>query len=230
MNPAEKQAPEGYRKIITPSAVPFYLAAGIWVLAAFTLPMHRIWALAVTALVSALAYFLGKRFFPGKVRYEQKQPDPDDPKEMLIFQGRKSLFLIRKYREKLLDQQMAEKTDRLLLLGEKILTLLSEEKGDLPGARRFLRYYLPETEKLLAAYYKAESQQISGENIDEVKKKIRDAVDAITDAFQRQLDRLFSDDAVEVSADIAVLQMLLKQEGLWESPKFGPENRTENKD
>jgi 5-bromo-4-chloroindolyl phosphate hydrolysis protein len=84
----------------------------------------------------------------------------------------------------------------------------------LADVRRFMAYYLPTTVKLLDAYREFDRQPIQGENIKNAKKEINDALDTINTAFENLFDSLFEDAAWSVSADITVLNTMLKQEGL----------------
>ena len=80
--------------------------------------------------------------------------------------------------------------------------------------RRFMKYYLPTTVKLLAAYEELDRQEIQGSNILKSKKEIEDTLDTINKAFENLLDSFFEDTAVDISSDISVMQTLMAQEGL----------------
>ena len=43
----------------------------------------------------------------------------------------------------------------------------------------------------------------------------------VADAFEKQLDSLFSDEAMDISADITVFETMLKQEGFVEESRTG---------
>lgn len=77
-------------------------------------------------------------------------------------------------------------------------------------------YYLPMTVKLLNAYEDMDSQPIQGENIASSKKEIEDTIDTLNVAFEKLLDSVFEDTAIDVSSDISVLNTVLAQEGLTE--------------
>lgn len=55
---------------------------------------------------------------------------------------------------------------------------------------------------------------VSGENIDGTMGKIESMMDTVVRAFDKQLDALFGDEALDISTDITVLENLLAQEGL----------------
>ena len=57
-------------------------------------------------------------------------------------------------------------------------------------------------------------QPIQGETIQASKKEIDATLDTLNLAFEKLLDSVFQDTAMDVSSDISVLQTLLAQEGL----------------
>ena len=87
--------------------------------------------------------------------------------------------------------------------------------------RKFLNYYLPTTVSLLQRYRALERQQAQGENITSTMEKIQDMLAKVETAFQKQLDNLYENQAMDVTADIQVMQRMMESEGLLaESQKF----------
>ena len=82
--------------------------------------------------------------------------------------------------------------------------------------KKLMDYYLPMTVKLLHAYADMDAQSVQGANITASKREIEDTLDTLNLAFEKLLDDLFRDTALDVSSDISVLQTLLAQEGLVE--------------
>ena len=58
------------------SAVPLYLAAAVWPIAAFALPIYRLWAVGLSALLSVLVWRLGRKLCPPTIVY---LPAPEEP-------------------------------------------------------------------------------------------------------------------------------------------------------
>ena len=75
-------------------------------------------------------------------------------------------------------------------------------------------YYLPTTLKILRAYAQMEAQGIEGENIKAAKSRIEGMMDKVVDGFEKQLDRLFQDDAMDIATDVEVLERMLDKDGL----------------
>ena len=90
-----------------------------------------------------------------------------------------------------------------------------EERPEKAGQlRSFMNYYLPQTLKILENYSKLEAQGIEGENIAEAKQKIEAMMDKVVDGYETQLDKLFADDVLDISADLKVMESMLEKDGL----------------
>lgn len=81
-----------------------------------------------------------------------------------------------------------------------------------------MSYYLPTTLKLLRAYDDMSRQGVQGENITGTMERVRGMMSTIVTAFERQLDSLFGDQALDISTDITVLDNMMAREGLSDDP------------
>lgn len=104
----------------------------------------------------------------------------------------------------------------------KIVSYVVEHPEKRTSVRRFFNYYLPTTLKLLNAYDRMDEAGISGMNIDGTKGKVEEMMDTSLAAFDKQLDALYADEALDISSDIKVMEGLLKQEGLQEDEITSP--------
>ena len=114
-------------------------------------------------------------------------------------------------------EEMSEKISRLEDISAKIFDLAEKDPSKVPQLRKFLNYYLPTSLKLLNTYAELDAQGINGSNISQSKREIEATMDTLCDAFAAQLDKLFTSDAMDVSADIAAMQAMLAQDGLTDS-------------
>ena len=103
---------------------------------------------------------------------------------------------------------------RALCPAKKIIACVVQDPEKLPQIRRFMNYYLPTTLKLLNAYDRMADVGVSGENIDGTKGRIEDIMQTIVTAFDKQLDALFGDEALDISTDIDVMEQMLAREGI----------------
>jgi len=112
------------------------------------------------------------------------------------------------------DEAISKKVDRLEELTAKIFKIVEETPEKKPQLRRFMSYYLPTTLKLVRSYATLEKQGIKGENIMATKKSICNILDTLSTGYEQQLDQLFKSDAIDIAADINVLENLMQQDGL----------------
>ena len=112
------------------------------------------------------------------------------------------------------DELMSAKIDRIEEITGKILAYQKSHPNKEGQLRTFLNYYLPTTLKILRAYAQLDAQGIEGENISAAKKRIEDMMDQVVSGFEKQLDKLFQDDAMDITSDVEVLENMLKKDGL----------------
>ena len=123
---------------------------------------------------------------------------------------------LREVNDAIPGEEMSAKIDRLEAITAKIFAAAEKDPEKLPKMRRFMDYYLPTALKLLNAYSQFDSQGGDGEVIRQSKRKIEQTMDVLVEGFETQLDNLFADDALDVEADIRVLQNMMAQDGLGE--------------
>lgn len=154
-----------------------------------------------------------------KQRQEQAKQDEqlfaENPElAAIIRQGREMIEQIRRSNDKIEGEEISAKMDQMETIAKKIFEQVQEHPEKLPDIRRLMNYYLPTTLKLLNAYEEFDSQPVQGENIRSAKQQIEATLDTINVAFENLLDKLFTDEVLDVSSDITVLETMLKQEGL----------------
>ncbi len=121
---------------------------------------------------------------------------------------------IRQVNDEIPDAAMSAKIDRIEEITGKILAYQKTHPNKEGQLRTFLNYYLPTTLKILRAYAQLDAQGIEGENISAAKKRIEDMMDQVVSGFEKQLDKLFQDDAMDITSDVEVLENMLKKDGL----------------
>ena len=131
-------------------------------------------------------------------------------------QYKATLAELREVSSFIVDETISGKVKRLTELTTKIFHIVEEHPQKQSQLRRFTSYYLPTTLKLVRSYATLEKQGEKGENIMSAKRSISDILDTLGAGFEQQLDQLFKSDAMDIAADINVLENLMKQDGLKE--------------
>ena len=74
------------------------------------------------------------------------------------------------------------------------------------------------------------AQGVSGENIGGTMQRVESMMGTIVTAFEKQLDVLFGSEAMDISADITVLENMMKREGLSDEGALHAETGTAAQD
>ena len=146
---------------------------------------------------------------------EEPEKAPEPPRE--VERAEAVLTEIRSLNDAIADPEMSRKIDRIGEITGNIFAYLREKPDKEGKLRSFLSYYLPTTLKILGSYAQLEAQGVEGENISAAKERIEGMMDKVVEGFEQQLDRLFQDDAMDITSDVAVLERMLEKDGLGSS-------------
>lgn len=148
---------------------------------------------------------------------KQEQTVSHDPQvQEVLDRGNAFIAQIRRCNDAIPGQEISEKISRMETIVRRIFERAEAHPEIVPDLKKLMDYYLPMTVKLLNAYADMDAQPIQGETIEGSKREIEATLDTLNQAFEKLLDDLFKDTAVDVSSDISVLNTLLAQEGLTE--------------
>ena len=227
------------------SVLPVYLIGATWLAWSLFAPLYRPTHYIMAALASFIVYYVGKMIFPDR-GYEAAEPAQAPPQpeprsapkqeaarqkpkstgnpeiDALLAERERAVSEMRRLNASIKDVKISAQISHLESTTGKIIDAVVEKPSKLPQIRKFMNYYLPTTLKLLNAYDRMDSTGVSGANIDGTKGKIEDMLDTICTAFTRQLDDLYGEEALDVSAEIKVMEQMLAQEGLGGMTLGGP--------
>ena len=215
------------------SVLPIYFVGLTWLVWAWILclPLYRPVHYVMAALLSMAAYFGGKMLFPDR-GYEVPEPAAPGPAQAakpeaekprstgnpeidaLLDERARAVSEMRRLNDSIKDAAISAQISHLEATTGKIIDAVVEAPSKLPQIRKFMNYYLPTTLKLLNAYDRMDATGASGTNIDGTKGKIGEMLGTICVAFSRQLDALYGEEALDISADITVMEQMLQQEGI----------------
>ncbi len=137
----------------------------------------------------------------------EPQPAPQEEENAILAE-------IRAVNDAVANQKVSAQIDRIGVITAKILDYQKSRPEKSPQLHSFLSYYLPTTLKILRAYGQLEAQEVSGENITAAMERIEGMMDKVVEGFEKQLDLLFQGDAMDITADVAVLERMLAKDGL----------------
>lgn len=216
-----------------------YAVAIAWAVYGLCFPLYSVWHFIQATVFSLICRGIALKIWKPKyeeMKQEEKktpvaEPEPKqepaeepettgNPKlDAFILEGRRAVSEMNRLNDNIADEQISLRISRLTELTGKIFAHVTANPRKLSRARKFVNYYVPTTIKLLNAYDRMGSQGIEGENIGGTMRKIEDILDTIVVAFEKQLDALFREEAMDISADITVLEEMIEREGFSE-PKI----------
>lgn len=204
------------KKIVHKSAAPIYAAAVVWVLYALLLPLYKPGHFIMAAAASVVVFLIARIFCKDVVEEVEEKPQPTGNPELdkMVSDGELAIREMRRLNDSIKDETISRQIDRLEEVSGKIFDCVKADPKKLPQIRKFMNYYLPTTLKLLNAYDRMDAAGVSGANIDGTMGKIETMMDTVATAFDRQLDALFGDEALDISTDITVMENMLAREGL----------------
>ena len=207
--------------IVKKSPWPVYAVGLVWLVFGLFLPLYKLIHFLAAAGLSIAAYLVVKKLCPDKTfTIPDPEPEPEpvttgSPElDELIRQRDLALSEMHRLNDSIEDPKISAQIDHMEAVTAKIIAHVVEHPRKLPQIRKFLNYYLPTTLKLLNAYDRMDAAGVSGANIDGTMGKIETMMDTVATAFDRQLDALFGDEALDISTDITVMENMLAREGL----------------
>ena len=207
---------------------PIYAVVVLWLLWPFILPLFKLlhYAFLITAAVILynIVNTIAKAKADAKPQQEQQPQKPvqeekssgNEEVDKLIKERNLTISELRRLNYNIENEKISAWIDDIENTTTKIFDVVIAHPDKLPQISKFLNYYLPTTMKLLNTYDRMGSQGVSGENISGTMKKVEETLEMVVKAFHKQLDTLFAGEALDVNADIAVMENLMKTEGLAE--------------
>lgn len=220
--------------------LPLYIVAALWLGWSFFLPLNKLYDVVILSVISVVMLCFG---YIGRGKDDEEAEEvtqesenkpevknKDDGKEKdgtkkrprtgdaaidkMLDDEEFAIDEMKRLDDAIPDEKLSAQIVHLEDVTSKIVTYVVDHPQKKTQVRRFFNYYLPTTLKLLNAYDRMDEAGISGINIDGTKGKVEAMMDKALDAFDRQLDSLYSDEAMDISSDISVMESLLAQEGL----------------
>ncbi len=157
------------------------------------------------------------------------EPEPQTPEEERS-SDESVLAQIRQINQAIPDPVLSRKIDRIEEITGHILDYQKRHPEKASELHRFLNYYLPTTLKILNAYAELDSQGVEGANINATKERIENMMDLVVEGFEKQLDKLFEGDMMDISSDISVMEKMLSRDGLAGGMKMPKAGETKQSD
>lgn len=145
----------------------------------------------------------------------KKRPRTGDAAiDKLLDEEEKAISEMKRLDDSIEDEKVSAQIVHLEEVTTKIVNCVVETPSKRTQVRKFFNYYLPTVLKLLNAYDRMDETGISGVNIDGTKGKVEEMMDTALASFDKQLDALYADEALDISSEIKVMENMFAAEGI----------------
>lgn len=216
--------PEGMQLVRKRGVARYYITGIFSLLYALLFPLYQWYHFLAFAMAVLVVFGLSSLIFRGKWVLEPLPPKPEEPPvkkssgnaevDKVVEEGTDYLRRLRKADENIEDEEISDAIVRMEEISFRIFAYVCDHPQKVGQIRKFMNYYLPTTLKLLESYDRMSRQDVEGENITQSMEEIERIMHTIVLAFEKQLDALFQDEAMDISTDITVLEGMLAQEGI----------------
>lgn len=202
-------------------ALPVYIAATVFAGYAAAFPLYKLWHFFLAAALTAGAWLLADALIKPVIEYiptPEPEPEPEvsygAEADAILAEAKTARAEMEKLASAIGDETITAKIHTLTDLSDRIAKDILTDPADARQIRKFQSYFLPSTIGLLHSYDRMSA--VRGENATQAREKIAQMLETEIRAFEKQLDSLYKNDALDVDADIRVMQALLQREGLLE--------------
>lgn len=132
----------------------------------------------------------------------------------LLNTGERYVQKLQGYASIVKDKALSNEIKRMENLVAMIFHEIDVSPSQAQSLGVFLNYYLPTTEKLLDAYVSIDGKKVQVANVSKTRREIETAVSTIIPAFERILEKLYEEQAMDILSDIDAVELSMKQEEL----------------
>ncbi len=196
------------------------LIAAVWFLRSYLIIIIPVLVVLVILIVYLIDRAQKKRMAAEKQQKEAAYLDEvkamglDEQAEELLIKGYEYVSSIAQYNEKIPDDEMSGKLEKLENTTRNIFDEVKKHPEKAKRLNKVMEFYLPMTDKILKQYAEYDENQTTGENVTQSKKTVNETMDSVNEAFESILDNLYLDDNIDITSDAAVLKQMFTSDGL----------------
>lgn len=206
------------KKIASPW--PYFTVGVVWIVCGFVFPLYQLGFILATLVASIVAFVASYMATPKLTIHVEKQvaPTGNETADAHIQITRDSIKRMSALAfaddAGNTSQGVSAQRERLVSTTTKIQDFVEKYPAKARQLNTFMDYYLVTTVELLEKYDHLATLGQASENIQNSRQTIVETLPVLVTAFEKQLDALFADKALDISAETKVLQNLLSMEGL----------------
>ena len=131
----------------------------------------------------------------------------------LLKEGRLTVSEMEHLRYQIVGPEVRSHLAAIIDYSREILQYIQNDLSYNRVQRQFLNYYLPTTLKLIRTYEQMSSRGLSGENITDTLTSIEATFANLVGVYEKQLDALFTGQALDIEIETKVMESLIDEKG-----------------
>lgn len=205
---------------IVKSPMPYYISSASALIMALIVRFTEFDGLAISTYLIILGTALGI-FYIAKLIFKPRQEivyekftTHDEIADQFIEEGNQCLEILKSLDLKIENEKVSHEITRVITALEALIKVIIKKPEKAKILRKFFAYYLPALTKILTSYDELEEVGKNISNLRASMRKIEEIMVTVANAFEKQLDLMYTDEAVEMTVEGQVLETLLSQQGL----------------
>ena len=165
------------------------------------------------ALAFGAAAFVGSELLMSKTVFHAFDKVDEKNFDKVLNDARKKNKYIIDMVKKIDDEDVKKYLKSISVTVEKIINTVSSNNKKIKQSEKFFTYYLPITVGIVGKYDEIENQKLSSKDAKKFFENAHDSLKEIDISFKKILDNLYESDIEDASADLKVLNNILKSDG-----------------
>lgn len=132
--------------------------------------------------------------------------------ERRLDEARKDYMLLKESAVRIEDEGLRSEAVKLNRTAERIIAYLENHPERIHLSGRFIDYYQDTASSLLKRYVEIQDTRLETEEVRKLKKNTKDALKSLNLAFDRQFEKLMSNEMYDMDAEMRLLEHTTKME------------------
>lgn len=166
--------------------------------------------------IGTVGYIGGTLIFASKKPYDLEYKGVKGITEEYVIttinNGRKKIFTIREYGNRIGKQNVMKKIDGIIVSGNKIFNHFERDPKNLKTSEKYIFYVLDTTIKVLENYYNISSQKLSNQELQQTLKRAEESLETIREALEKQLVKILQDNVISLDSELSALEETINME------------------
>ena len=167
----------------------------------------------IPSLVVGAFAFLGSELIMSKTNVIAFDKVNENNVEEVLNDARSKNKYILEMVNKVEDEDVKRYLKEINVTTGKIINTVSKNKKKIKQSEKFFTYYLPMTVGIMNKYDEIENQKLSSKDANVFFENAKESLEEINVSFKKILNNMYESDIENASADMKVLNNILKSDG-----------------